>query len=377
LNTTRKPPTIRPSQEWAERPPEMRARIPTDALGGTMRLLVGNRMLRIAGRAVLLAALFSTEGCSTPLYMSTHVSKDEVFGENKLYYFLPKAIATVQLSQEPAASGKAKHKLTVTMSMQPDPLHLYAVKVDKSVFARNEFTFQVSDSGLLTFASAKSKDETPTILSKVVELAAEVAKAVALDVKVEPAILYTASVDPTDGPAVKLVSDGIRAVTNLKYRVVFEPFPGTTAARSYKCTSCDNGSGLRFRPVLPYFVKWLEGDVDASATVLASQVVLIPQGAPILAINIERHPFIETDTKLTLSGGVLTKFELTKPSEVLAFIQIPIEMLKAIAAIPASMLQVRIDQFTKERQLSTAEREALEAQAALARARAGGTGPGK
>jgi hypothetical protein len=50
--------------------------------------------------------------------------------------------------------------------------------------------------------------------------------------------------------------------------------------------------------------------------------------------------------------------------------QIPIDIAKAITSIPSAMLQFKIDQTTKQTNLDVAQRQALEAQAALAAERA-------
>ena len=309
---------------------------------------------RCIGIAVALACV---SGCAGTIIKS-HLVDSPVLAPNRVYYYLPTGYAEIELITQ-----KGSYALTVTIVYLPDPTKLYQVSVEESIVTDDVVTFETSQNGLLKFVSGKSKDQRGAIVAKAAELAVEIARAAVLDEPDVKKTLLKALIDPTDPNRLKTVNDRLEALTNSKLNIALKKIAGTDKISGAKCESCD--LGLKFRPLLPYLAT-----VTNDGKLISSGVVLLPNEAPVLSLEVARASFVEKDTKITFIDGVLTKYEVNKPSQALGFIQIPIDIAKVIASIPSAMLQFKIDQTTKQTNLDVAQREALEAQAALAAERA-------
>lgn len=319
-----------------------------------MRRVASTRALRCIGIAVALACM---SGCAGTIIKS-HSVDSPVLEPNRVYYFLPTGYAEIEL-----ISQKGSYALTATIVYLPDPTKLYQVSVEESILTDDDVTFETSQNGLLKFVSGKSKDQRGAIVTKAAELAVEIAKAVVADELDVKKTLLKVLIDPTDQKQKGEVNGRLGALTNSELKIDFKGIAGTDTILKAKCTSCD--VGLKFRPLLPYLATVKQDD-----KLISSGVVLLPNEAPVLSLEVARASFVEKDTKITFIDGVLTKYEMTKPSQALGFMQIPIDIVKAITSIPSAMLQFKIDQTTKQTNLDVAQRQALEAQAALAAERA-------
>lgn len=96
-------------------------------------------------------------------------------------------------------------------------------------------------------------------------------------------------------------------------------------------------------------------------------------GIPLLAANPQRTFVVDTSrtmlvkkrVDLLVSDGVLTGVEVDKPSELLELVSLPVNILKAIAAIPGELLSVKVKNIEDEKKLTAAEVELLKAQIEL------------
>lgn len=82
-----------------------------------------------------------------------------------------------------------------------------------------------------------------------------------------------------------------------------------------------------------------------------------------------RGVFVKKRVDFAVTDGVLTGIEVDKPSELLAIVSLPVDILKAIAAIPGEILTVKIKQLSDEKGLTAAQVELLKAQIDLIKQR--------
>ena len=68
-------------------------------------------------------------------------------------------------------------------------------------------------------------------------------------------------------------------------------------------------------------------------------------------------------TELAFDHGMLTRASTDKPSELLGFVQIPVDVATTIIGIPAELLKIRVDQKTQERQFIQNDADIRRAQA--------------
>jgi hypothetical protein len=76
-------------------------------------------------------------------------------------------------------------------------------------------------------------------------------------------------------------------------------------------------------------------------------------------------------TNLKFTNGVMSSVDLSKPSEVLGCLDIPLQIAKAFTSIPSELLTLKINQTNQETSLLKAQTDLLKAQTALMATRLG------
>ena len=81
--------------------------------------------------------------------------------------------------------------------------------------------------------------------------------------------------------------------------------------------------------------------------------------SPGISVGLERALFATRRTALLFDRGALRGWCVSKQSELLAAMNIPLEVVRSIVALPTAILQVRIDEVTKSEQLVAAEKSLI------------------
>ena len=113
--------------------------------------------------------------------------------------------------------------------------------------------------------------------------------------------------------------------------------------------SSSSPKGVKYRPLLPYR---LEIQFPDNFFV---QNIYLPNEAPIISMELTRPAFADRVTSLTFENGVLTQADLTRPSEALAFMKLPVDLVKAIAGLPLELLQFRVQNIQQYNALLQAQ----------------------
>ena len=96
-----------------------------------------------------------------------------------------------------------------------------------------------------------------------------------------------------------------------------------------------------------------------------SSVMVVPSTTKLVCIDLHRAAMVEKITNITFENGMPTEIQLEKPSEALAFFEIPLTAVKTLALLPTELLQVKINYSSKEKELAAARKAELEAKKAL------------
>jgi hypothetical protein len=230
------------------------------------------------------------------------------------------------------------------------------------VASEDTVNLTIDPDGLLKKIESSTEDKTGQIILKLIETAKEAAKAAAL----APAGVATQTGDyvfnpeEVDAANARIRSDLGAGAPEIR---IDPPVP-----HSLPDAKCD-GDGVCFRPLRPYVVTITVGGIP-----FHSEIVLMPNGAPILSLPIHRAAFVKNITNVTFDRGILTEVRIEKPSELLAFFEIPLAVAKAIASVPAELLQLKIDYSSKEKGLAEAQKAQLEATQALLNAQRNAAG---
>lgn len=290
-------------------------------------------------------------GCTTMQSIRVYTTETPEAGPGISGYFLPKALIKLQAFCDKSGNHRIKYIDTV---FYPDPNHFYLLKYKPSVTSNDNIVLTQTSTGLLKTVNVTATEETGNII---INLAKAVATAVtppplkmALEVPIEK-LLYDAEFDPTDkGEMDRFIQELKKLKCNERLNVKIYPEPNSPDLKP----SPTSASGVFFRPLLPYKLTLTD---EISTTELT---VLLPNKAPVLSIDLSRAMFVTKVSDIEFNNGILTKVTIKKPSEVLAVASIPIEIAKAIVAIPAELIQIKINTASKEKALLESEKARLE-----------------
>lgn len=128
--------------------------------------------------------------------------------------------------------------------------------------------------------------------------------------------------------------------------------------------------GVLYRPRLPYglylFANVRPGQKLPGEWVLReTATVYLENKSPILAVGIDRTFFASRKTTLTFVMGSLQDITIAKTSELAGAVEIPLQIASSIAALPAQIVQVKIDQTTRRQSLIAAQDKLILAQRQL------------
>jgi hypothetical protein len=266
-------------------------------------------------------------------------------------------------------------------TLVPDGLARFAVRLDPSAFAADKFDLKV-EKGLLASAKSDNFDKSEEIAKTIVQIAADGLKIAAVRSGAARAGSPRAASWSTDS-------------------VILDPFSGSGSrgcglgsvpqARAVGCLSGLQviATDLDGAPLPTYSRRQLEEiargcegslcsrllrpvriGIRLGGVVASEHIVMLPDPGMVVAHDVRRGPCIQRITTLTFQTGVLERYELDKPSEVLGCLKVPLVVLQEIAKIPAALLTFRVEQVTNENKLLEAQKAQLDALMALAKAQA-------
>lgn len=88
-------------------------------------------------------------------------------------------------------------------------------------------------------------------------------------------------------------------------------------------------------------------------------IIMAPNDGVVYSLDVQRARFVTKKTDLTITDGMLTKIDVDKPSELIGALSVPLDALKAIAGIPASMLSVQVKNTSDQASLYKAQSDLL------------------
>ena len=144
--------------------------------------------------------------------------------------------------------------------------------------------------------------------------------------------------------------------------------------------------GIAYRPKLSYDLHiYTKRDPTGPEPWILQELkpIALENKAPVFSIAIKRAVFAERRTVLIFDKGMLTGFCVSKSSEGAGFIEIPVEIIRSVVALPTQIFQVRIDEANDQAKLNKIHQETIELQNKLIRFQQGDTtalansGPGE
>ena len=331
--------------------------------------------------ALLFICMFTAGGCASVVMQSTQmkpsVSKNTITHfqsqslEYGIHYFLPTGKIKLKLSETNLGRKILEYVETV---YEPDLDYFFLLQYKPVSTSEDDVTINITNDGLLDKITVTTKEQTVAIVEKIIEIAKEAAK-LALGVPV-PGGFKAA------GTAEKVVKEAVFVVDLLDSEELsklnnkfLSPSGFTVALERYKNwgkiitkdkdqdTILGGNHSIYYRPLLPYKLIIRSGSNEAM------QTVLLPNEAPVLGIDITRTAFIEKITELDFEKGTLKSIHIKKPSEALAFADIPLSIIRGILSLPSELITVKVNNSNLNNQLMNAYKTELETKEELEKLR--------
>lgn len=296
-------------------------------------------------------------GCYRPVVQSNRRDVNtSVTDSNTIGYYLPKGMISISLTPD-----TDQYNLTIEPLIIPDPNHFYTLSYLPSAFSDDTVGVDFASSNterpvFIQKLSTKVIDRWADIVDRLAAIAREGGKlarpfpgagAVPL-ARPQFQQFLDVVIDPDDAGALKRVNDFLlpNGIAVKVEPLGFEKSSVTSAPVDQK--------GIYTRLTLPYKVSVVSTLTPVETSESSTQVVKIhgvvknmvfnlPNGSPILALDVTRALFVRKDTVLEFDEGRLTKYQLAKPSEALGFVMIPYNLAQDIIGLPSELFSLRIN----------------------------------
>jgi hypothetical protein len=232
-----------------------------------------------------------------------------------------------------------------SMPAQADRNHRFVAHLSHNGTRDDEMTLEVSAEGLLTSTTMTAADRTGDIL---VTLAGAQAAATASAMEpytsetdvmrcLGPKVIVFNPADQYKGQGAALLPEVDRINGELaEYGITLShdailAIPDETALKPH-------WGAVYYRAPMPVTVS-----VHQDGRVISSSVVNIPQLGPTAYIPMKANAFVTTVDELGFTDGSLTKWKSKRPSEALAVVKVPVDIMKAVISVPAEIFSLKVN----------------------------------
>ena len=316
-------------------------------------------------------------------------------------YYLPKRLLTVTVTSDDNKSYDIA--LDDKYTAVPDVNFLFCLDYLSSSFAEDYVGIDRTPSGLLRRVFTKAIDKSDEIAIKVIDALGTGAAAVdaarsrnfpkqgdkwvvsqftfdpfdfeSLD-RINSALArvgFCVFLDPHNDPFVPPWS-GANCLGRFKSKPSWEPaiYPTVAQRRGGSLKDANFAAepvrleardGILYRPNLTHgFVILRRQDPTSGEPweLYKKSRIEIPNAAPIFSVKVERSLFVERQTDLQFSEGVLMDVAIKKDSELAAFAEIPLVAAQVVVNVPTQVLKIRLNTANNEAAVIAANTKLLE-----------------
>ncbi len=270
------------------------------------------------------------------------------------------------------------------LESEPDPTAHFQASTKHWPWRDDEFTIMANEKGLLSSTKLTSTDRTADILVEIAKTISAIAmqgssletlgaKPTEPECPTTPEpFVYENIFDPTIEDDVNSINIHLMKLASIfKVEVMGDNLTQKLASNEgystgFKQESGQNDSlkGLLYRRLLPYIISVSMKNGDGYIP-MQSSLVMLPNKGPVSLLPYSAGPFVRTVYDVKFNDGILTQWDQNKPSELLAAVRIPIELLKAILSGPAELIKLRFDLSNENKKLLEAQKTEIEAAKAL------------
>lgn len=312
-------------------------------------------------RAVIMTVALTACDLSPPIQTRAFQPEDAIASRGIVYH-LPRSLIRVE--------SNAKALTILAPQTRADPAARLVLEARPRRGSADDFDF-VAENGLLSTVKGDSQDQTPSTVNAALRGLSEARRAQGVDRFAKAAAPQPRDVtfefDPFN------LSFGVPQGFTVKVYYLDPTLQGRLARGAPRTAGCF-GTG-RVCSGVETVVKVAVTDDLTGRRVEHWATVIDPTLS--YAARIDRHACVSTTNAVTLTKGVVTKYDVTKPSEVAGCLSIPLDVLKAIIAAPVDAITGRTAKLQAEQALLTnralvlqKELELRQAELAVAQARA-------
>jgi len=283
------------------------------------------------------------------------------------------------------------------LESEPDPTAHFQASTKHWPWRDDEFTIMANEKGLLSSTKLTSTDRTADILVEIAKTISAVVmpgpRTASTEKQPEPEcpatpepFVYENIFDPTIKEDVEEINNHLTKLASIKskgtngenveeaifnVKVMGDKLTQESARKEGYSTDFkqesdqgDSLKGLLYRRLLPYIISVSMKNGNEYIP-MQSSLVMLPNKGPVSLLPYSAGPFVRTVYDVKFNDGILTQWDQNKPSELLAAVRIPIELLKAILSGPAEIIKLRFDLSNENKKLLEAQKTEIEAAKAL------------
>ncbi len=224
-----------------------------------------------------------------------------------LPYYLPKGLVNLKIK---VGSNNELSFQDAQVKTIPDRDYRYTLQYQPSAMSDDAIEVTTTNTGLLKEVKFTGDERSDEFIVKLAELGKEVFKAATFTPfgRVQDG-LYEASFDPFSVSELAMLNSSIAHI-NPKFKIQFQA--STEPPANY--SQCEE-INICFRTVSVFPLTLMNDNIE-----IQKIYIELPDRSRIGNIQVSRAAFVKKITNLTFDNGVLTKFDITKPSESIAAI---------------------------------------------------------
>lgn len=292
-----------------------------------------------------------------------HYSIPGAYIQAKLELSYPESLIDNSSDGSPLDFSNVQHKIKVTLTPKKYSHSQIPVSYKPNSFSHDKLTIELDEGGYLKQVATDTSDQTAEFITNAVSLYTQ-GQRLAVDLG-PPANVLSRDGGTIDQEIYRILDpwstspvtiDPIGNRTGDEITISFSSPPGTSSG-SFSVADCQD------KICYPALVTRLV-EVESFAG-LEQHAVAVPDPGRLFAIDFSRAAFVQKTITVDFEEGIFKKIALDKPSEANAVIQVPLNVLKAIVALPAELIQFKIDTTNTATEELEAQKGLIEAQQAL------------
>lgn len=344
-------------------------------------------MMRVSHAAAVFAvvASFALAGCMSMLDSSLPEAPGFLgCAKNSGAYYLPKKVLRVQVYKN--ATRGFGLQVEDALTSVADRSRLYCLDYLASLTSRDEIGITRSEQGLLRRIYTRADDKTVDIVKDVIDIgllaAANQGRALVFGTNAD-VLIGDYTFDPFDPEQAAMINAALRPHG---YCVFIQgyTFPSSISPHQW-CERPQVGQAVLKAPALEFIIPPVEASTRGVLyrpnmlhtlyvlrksdpygrrpwSIAMKREIEAPNVSPAFAVEVERSLFVNRVTDLEFDDGVLTNISINKPSELAAFVEIPLALARAITALPAQIVILKINDANNRAALIQAQKELLSVQ---------------